>query len=145
MTIRPTLRRWKFVPGQGASRCVIGIRLVIVDYLQLVKDPKAKSREQEISGISRALKALAKELQVPVIALCQLNRDAEKRDNKRPLLSDLRESGAIEQDADLVFFIYRDEVYRRRLSTQGDCRIAAGQATERPYRKNKLDLSWRVS
>ncbi len=96
-----------------------GIRLVIVDYLQLVKDPGAKSREQEISGVSRALKALAKELNIPVIALCQLNRDVEKRDKKRPLLSDLRESGAIEQDADLVFLIYRDDVYHEDSPDKG--------------------------
>ena len=96
-----------------------GIGLVVVDYLQLARDPKAKSREQEVGGISRSLKALAKELNLPVIALCQLNREVEKRPNRRPVLSDLRESGSIELDADLVLFIYRDELYREDSKDKG--------------------------
>jgi replicative DNA helicase len=87
------------------------IKLVIIDYLQLMNPPKAESREREISMMSSSLKQIAKELDIPVIALAQLNRDVEKRPDKRPMLSDLRESGSIEQDADVVLFVYRPEFY----------------------------------
>ena len=121
--------------------------MIIVDYLQLMQSSRQQnSREQEIADISRSMKAIAKEFNVPVIALSQLNRDLERRADKRPMMSDLRESGALEQDADLILFIYRDEIYnsesedkniaeinlaKHRNGEIGGCRLAfIGQYTK---------------
>lgn len=116
-----------------------GLDLLIIDYMQLMSSRRAKeNRQQEISEISRSMKILAKEVGIPIIALSQLNRGLENRDNKRPKLSDLRESGAIEQDADIVMFIYRDEVYNQDSEEQGVAEIIVGKNRHGPVGTVKL-------
>lgn len=131
--IRTKCRKWKAEKDIG---------LVIIDYLQLItgSSKKSESREQEIGKISRSLKILAKELNVPVIALSQLSRAVEQRTDHRPMLSDLRESGSIEQDADIVMFLYRDEVYDKESKKKGIAEVII--AKQRGGSTGTVELVW---
>lgn len=133
MEIRAKARKLKLEKNIG---------LIVIDYLQLIQGTgkKGASREQEISEISRSLKILAKELDIPVIALSQLSRAAEQRQDHRPMLSDLRESGAIEQDADIVMFIYRDDYYNPESEKKGIAEIIL--AKHRGGSIGTIELVW---
>jgi replicative DNA helicase len=129
--LRAKCRRLAKMPG--------GLGFVIVDYLQLMRvKGKIESREREIAEISMSLKALAKELNIPVLALSQLNRSLEARQDKRPVLSDLRESGSIEQDADLIMFLYRDEVYHPDTDSPGVAEVILAKHRHGPTGVSKL-------
>ena len=127
--------------ARRVSREAGGLGLIVVDYIQLMRgSTKAENRTNEISEISRSLKAIAKELRCPLIAISQLNRALENRPNKRPLMADLRESGAIEQDADLILFIYRDEVYNQDSEDKGIAEIIIGKQRNGPIGSLRLSF-----
>jgi replicative DNA helicase len=109
------------------------LKFVIVDYLQLMSSPKrVENRQQEVSDLSRSLKLLAKELEVPVVALSQLNRGPEQRTDKKPMLSDLRESGSIEQDSDVVILLHREDVYERESPRAGEADLIVAKHRNGP-------------
>jgi replicative DNA helicase len=139
LDIRAKARRFrsdlKFFPPQAEGETKRQHGLIIVDYLQLARGGGGKkdaNREQEIAEISRGLKTLAKDLKVPVIAVSQLNRSLEKREDKKPQLSDLRESGAIEQDADMIVFVHREEMYTKQESDRGKAELIVGKHRHGP-------------
>jgi replicative DNA helicase len=120
-----------------------GLGMIVVDYIQLLSAAKSsENRQQEVSEISRSLKALAREMQVPVIALSQLSRLVERREDKRPMLSDLRESGALEQDADIVLFLYRDEYYHKEKTEDMQEKVEVDIAKHRNGPTRKIELAF---
>src|SRR3712207_4741302 len=139
MEIRAKVRR---LSSQLSARGERPLSLVVVDYLQLMvgQDNRSENRQQEIAEISRGLKILARDLDVPVLAIAQLSRAVEQRHDKRPLLSDLRDSGALEQDADMVMFLYRDEYYNPDSDDKGIAEVIVGKHRNGPT--GKVQLAW---
>jgi replicative DNA helicase len=140
MEIRAKVRRLASQLNVAAGE--MPLSLVVVDYLQLMvgQGNRAENRQQEIAEISRGLKVLARDLDVPVLAIAQLSRAVETRHDKRPLLSDLRDSGAIEQDADMVMFLYRDEYYNPESDDKGIAEVIVGKHRNGPT--GKVQLAW---
>jgi replicative DNA helicase len=139
MEMRAKVRR---LLSQLKVRGEASLSLVVVDYLQLMvsQGGRSENRQQEIAEISRGLKILARDLDVPVLAIAQLSRAVEQRHDKRPLLSDLRDSGALEQDADMVMFLYRDEYYNPDSDDKGIAEIIVGKHRNGPT--GKVQLAW---
>ncbi len=139
MEIRAKVRR---LSSQLNARGEGPLSLVVVDYLQLMvgQDNRSENRQQEVADISRGLKVLARDLDVPVLAIAQLSRAVEQRHDKRPLLSDLRDSGALEQDADMVMFLYRDEYYNPDSDDKGIAEVIVGKHRNGPT--GKVQLAW---
>lgn len=128
------------VQARALKEAVGDLGLIVIDYLQLLTGSGKESRQQDVSELSRSLKLLARELDTPILALSQLNRSLEQRVDKRPMLADLRESGAIEQDADVVMFIYRDEVYNPDTDDKGTAEILVAKQRNGPTGAIRLDF-----